>query len=60
MTILGLILKHLLNISIIIKKVTDPIKELSSSMENFINEKEVEDVFIESNDEVGQLAKSYN
>ena len=54
------ILTLIIIISIIIKKVTDPIKELSSSMENFINEKEVEDVFIESNDEVGQLAKSYN
>ncbi len=47
-------------IYIIIDKVTKPINILSKSMENFKENFEEDDVLINSKDEVGQLADTYN
>lgn len=47
-------------IYIIINRVTMPINILSNSMKNFTESIEEEDVIINSNDEVGQLANTYN
>lgn len=47
-------------IYIIIDKITKPINILSKSMENFKENFEEDDVVINSKDEVGQLADTYN
>ena len=54
------VLTILFIIYIIIDKVTKPINILSKSMENFKENFEEDDVVINSKDEVGQLADTYN
>ena len=47
-------------ISLIIDRTVKPILDLSDSMKKFINKEEAEDIKVNTNDEVGLLAKSYN
>lgn len=47
-------------ISIIIRKVTKPINELNQSMKGLSKSINSKDIVINSNDEIGELSKSYN
>ncbi|MCE9655204.1 MAG: HAMP domain-containing sensor histidine kinase [Clostridium celatum] len=47
-------------VSILINKITKPIKVLKNSMEKFIESKDENDVLIKTNDEISELSKSYN
>lgn len=54
------VLAIILVVSIIINKITKPINILSKSMGDFSKSIHEEDILIDSNDEIGQLSKSYN
>ncbi|GAB6167939.1 HAMP domain-containing sensor histidine kinase [Clostridium carnis] len=50
----------ILVISIIIEKVTKPIRTLNYSMEEFNLGKDIKDIEIDTNDEIADLTKTYN
>jgi len=54
------VLSIVIVISIIISKVTKPINELSESMNDLSKSIDSKDIIINSNDEIGELSKSYN